>query len=105
MDQDQEDELLLHVAAGTDPAAAMAATDDDDDQRPTGGCGYLVMLLAVTGLTFSVCATAWQHQAAQPTQLVRKAGNEVKLSMPTFHPALEEAAPLGIARNLGETVP
>ena len=54
MNEDQEDELLLHVAAGTDPATAMAATDDDDadDQRPSEGC--LVMLLAATGLTFSV---------------------------------------------------
>ena len=50
MNDDQEDELLLHVAAGTDPATAMAATDDD--QRPTGGC--LVMLLAINSLTFSV---------------------------------------------------
>jgi hypothetical protein len=52
MNQDQEDELLLHVAAGTDPATAMAAIPDDDDQPPTGGC--LVMLLAVIGLIFSL---------------------------------------------------
>ena len=54
MDQEQEDELLLHVAAGTDPATAMAATSDDEDEGPTGGCGCLVMLLAIIGLTFSV---------------------------------------------------
>jgi len=56
MDQEQEDELLLHVAAGTDPATAMAVadSDDDDDQRPSGGGGCLTVLLAVIGLTFSV---------------------------------------------------
>ena len=43
--------MLLHVAAGTDPATAMAAIDDDD-QRTTGGC--LVVLVAVIGMTFSV---------------------------------------------------
>ena len=46
--------MLLHVAAGTDPASAMAATDDNDDERPSGGCGCLVMLFAFIGLTFSV---------------------------------------------------
>lgn len=53
MNEDQEDELLLHVAAGIDLATAMAATDDDN-QRPTEGCGCLVMLVAMIGLTFSV---------------------------------------------------
>ena len=53
MNSDQKEEMLLHVAAGTDPATAMAATDDDD-QRPSGGCGCLVVLLAIIGMTFSV---------------------------------------------------
>jgi len=52
MNQDQEDELLLHVAADTDPATSMAAIPDDDDQPPSGGC--LVMLLAFISMTFSV---------------------------------------------------
>ena len=37
MSRDQEEEFLLHIAAGTDPATAMAAVPDEDDQWTTDG--------------------------------------------------------------------
>jgi len=49
MNPDQEEEYLLHIAAGTDPITAMAAIPDNDDQRPSG---CLFMLLAA--FTFSL---------------------------------------------------
>lgn len=55
MNPDQEEEVLLQVAAGTDPLTAMAASSEDDCQQPTGNCGCLLVLLAaLMGLTFSV---------------------------------------------------
>ena len=53
MTPEQEEELLLHVAAGTDPLTALAAVADDNDRRSKRGCGCLVFLAAAAGLTLA----------------------------------------------------
>lgn len=46
MDEDREQELLLHVAAGTDLFTAIAATSRDE-KKPSRKVGYVVAILIV----------------------------------------------------------
>jgi len=48
MDPRKEDELLTHVAAGTDVWTALAATADDDPKKP--GCLPVALLLIAVAL-------------------------------------------------------
>jgi hypothetical protein len=56
MDEDREEELLLHVAAGTDPLTALAALPDDEPGPPrkklATGCLFAIIaaILAVLAI-------------------------------------------------------
>ena len=52
MDEDREQELLLHVAAGTDPLTALAALPPNEDppkrpRKPAGCLGAVFVILCL----------------------------------------------------------
>ena len=54
----REEELLTHVAAGTDPLTAWAALPDDDDPPPRNPKPGCVAVLAVV-LLGALLSTLW----------------------------------------------
>lgn len=55
MDPEREQELLLHIAAGTDQLTAIAAMSDDEKPAKQRRSGCLVALLAGVALAIA-CA-------------------------------------------------
>ena len=56
MDPDQEEEILLGVAAGLDPLTAIAATDEKPPKPQRSGC--LAALLVVAGIAWALAYVA-----------------------------------------------
>jgi hypothetical protein len=57
MDPDQEEEILLGVAAGLDPLTAIAAADEKPPKPQRSGC--LAALLLVASITLVISYVAW----------------------------------------------